>query len=63
MYTDSIAVRVSAHPVVKDLCNAFGAAIPSTSANLSDQPPAKTAMVYDINRHQRNEPPCLNIDA
>ena len=40
---DSIAVRVSAHPVVKDLCNAFGAAITSTSANLSDQPPTRSA--------------------
>lgn len=34
----SIAVRVSAHPVVKQLCQAFGKPIVSTSANLSGQP-------------------------
>ncbi len=34
----SIAVRVSAHPVVKQLCQAFGKPLVSTSANLSGQP-------------------------
>lgn len=34
----SIAVRVSAHPVVQQLCLAFGKPIVSTSANLSGQP-------------------------
>ena len=38
------AVRVSNHPVVQALCNAFGGAIVSTSANTSNRPPAKTAM-------------------
>ena len=33
-----IAVRVSAHPDVVALCNAFGGAVVSTSANLSGQP-------------------------
>jgi len=32
---DTLAVRVSAHPLVKQLCNAYGSAIVSTSANLS----------------------------
>lgn len=32
---DGIAVRISAHPTVIDLCNAFGGALVSTSANLS----------------------------
>ena len=35
---DSIAVRVSAHPVVQQLCRAFGKPLVSTSANLSGQP-------------------------
>ena len=35
-----IAVRVSAHPGVVDLCNAFGAAMVSTSANRAGEPAA-----------------------
>ena len=35
-----IAVRVSAHPGVVDLCNAFGAALVSTSANRAGEPAA-----------------------
>lgn len=33
-----IAVRISAHPQVVELCNAFGGAIVSTSANRAGQP-------------------------
>lgn len=36
----SLAVRISAHPVVAALCEAFGGALVSTSANLAGQPPA-----------------------
>lgn len=39
---DSIAVRVTDHNTVKDLCNLFGKPLVSTSANLSGLPPAKT---------------------
>lgn len=35
---DSIAVRVTAHPVVQQLCLAYGKPVVSTSANLSGQP-------------------------
>lgn len=35
-----VAVRVSAHPVVVALCDAFGGPLVSTSANLGGQPPA-----------------------
>ncbi|WP_333608495.1 L-threonylcarbamoyladenylate synthase [Arsukibacterium sp.] len=35
---DTIAVRVSAHPVVQQLCQAYGKAIVSTSANLAGEP-------------------------
>ncbi|MDX3773938.1 L-threonylcarbamoyladenylate synthase [Chromatiaceae bacterium AAb-1] len=35
---DTIAVRVSAHPVVQQLCLAFGKPLVSTSANLAGEP-------------------------
>ena len=35
---DGIAVRVSAHPVVIALCEAFGRALVSTSANIASEP-------------------------
>lgn len=37
---DGIAVRVSAHPPVIDLCSAFGGALVSTSANRAGEPAA-----------------------
>jgi len=40
---DSVAVRVTAHPVAAALCRAFGGAIVSTSANRSGDPPARSA--------------------
>lgn len=46
---DTLAVRVSAHPQVRALCEAYGGALVSTSANRSDQPPARdvdAVMVY-----------------
>lgn len=39
----SIAVRVSAHPQVRALCDAFGKPLVSTSANLTTYPPCRTA--------------------
>jgi len=36
-----IAVRVSAHPVLRELCRAFAGPLVSTSANLSGQPPPR----------------------
>ncbi len=39
----TLAVRVSAHPVVQALCTAFRGAIVSTSANISGQPAARNA--------------------
>ncbi|MGD9592752.1 MAG: Sua5/YciO/YrdC/YwlC family protein, partial [Candidatus Berkiella sp.] len=38
---ETVAVRVTAHPVAKALCEAFAGAIISTSANISDTPPLK----------------------
>ena len=40
---DTLAVRVTAHPVASQLCRAFGKALVSTSANRSGMPPVTTA--------------------
>lgn len=40
---DSLAVRVTDHPLVKALCQAYGKPLVSTSANLSGLPPCRTA--------------------
>tara|TARA_B100000700_G_C15002491_1_gene836963 strand:- start:185 stop:748 length:564 start_codon:yes stop_codon:yes gene_type:complete len=39
---DSIAVRVTNHPTVKRLCQAFGGPLVSTSANLSGEQPVSS---------------------
>lgn len=41
---ETIAVRVTAHPVAAALCTACDMALVSTSANRSGYPPARTAM-------------------
>ena len=40
----SLAVRISAHPLVQQLCANYGGAIVSTSANISAQAPARSAL-------------------
>ncbi len=40
----SLAVRVSSHTQVHELCQAFGKPLVSTSANLSGLPPCRTAI-------------------
>lgn len=40
----TVAVRVSAHPLVQELCNTFGGAIVSTSANYAGKPPAMSPL-------------------
>ncbi len=40
---DSIAVRVTAHPLAAALCKAYGGAVVSTSANRQGQDPARSA--------------------
>jgi len=44
---DTVAVRVSDHPIVQALCLAFGGPIVSTSANISGQPPARSCAEVD----------------
>lgn len=39
---DTLAVRVTAHPLAAALCRAYGGAIVSTSANRAARPPART---------------------
>ncbi|HFB97672.1 MAG TPA: threonylcarbamoyl-AMP synthase [Bryobacterales bacterium] len=39
---DTLAVRISDHPLVVALCAAFGGPVVSTSANRSGEPPART---------------------
>jgi L-threonylcarbamoyladenylate synthase len=46
---DSVAIRVSAHPVVRALCLAYGGPIVSTSANRSGHPPARSATAVRLN--------------
>ncbi|MGO4999673.1 Sua5/YciO/YrdC/YwlC family protein [Oceanisphaera sp. W20_SRM_FM3] len=41
---DSLAVRVTAHPQVRDLCLALGKPLVSSSANIAGQPPARSAV-------------------
>lgn len=41
---DTIAVRVTAHRLAAAICDAFGGAIVSTSANASGHPPARNAL-------------------
>ncbi|MFO1371116.1 MAG: L-threonylcarbamoyladenylate synthase [Candidatus Competibacteraceae bacterium] len=41
---DTLAVRVTAHPLAAALCWACGHPLVSTSANLSGRPPARTAL-------------------
>jgi L-threonylcarbamoyladenylate synthase len=45
----TLAVRVSAHPVVAALCRAYGGAIVSTSANTAGDLPARSA--EDVTRY------------
>jgi L-threonylcarbamoyladenylate synthase len=40
----TLAVRVTAHPLAVALCEAAGSALVSTSANLSDRPPARSPL-------------------
>ena len=42
---DKLAIRLSRHPIARDLCNSIGHAIVSTSANPAGKPPAKTQLM------------------
>lgn len=42
---DTIAIRLTTHPIAESLCNAVGSPLVSTSANLSGQPVARNQFV------------------
>lgn len=43
----SVAIRVSAHPIVAELCNAFGGPIVSTSANRAGEPEIRSRLIIE----------------
>ena len=45
---DTLAVRVTAHPLASGLCRAYGGAIVSTSANQANRSPARSA--FEVRR-------------
>ena len=45
---DGIAVRVTAHPLVRALCEGFGGALVSTSANIASEPSPMTRAALDL---------------
>lgn len=45
---DTIAVRITAHPIATRLCETVGHALVSTSANIADQRPARN--VFEVRR-------------
>ena len=51
---DSLAIRVSAHPLVQQLCSSYGGAIISSSANISKQAPARSALAVRKKFHASN---------
>lgn len=50
---DTLAVRVTAHPIARALCEITGMALVSTSANKSGHPPLRTAL--QVRRHFHDE--------
>ncbi|MDR3417631.1 MAG: Sua5/YciO/YrdC/YwlC family protein [Nevskia sp.] len=46
---DSVAIRVTAHPLARELCLAYGGPIVSTSANRAGHPPALSATAVRLN--------------
>lgn len=44
----TIALRVSAHPVVQELCRAYGGPLVSTSANRQGEPPLRDARTLQM---------------
>lgn len=42
--TGTVGIRISSHPIVKEIINKWGGPITATSANISDQTPAKNSI-------------------
>ncbi|MBK1693584.1 tRNA threonylcarbamoyladenosine biosynthesis protein RimN [Chromatium weissei] len=58
---DTLAVRVTAHPVAAALCRSYGGAIVSTSANRAARRPARTAL--QLRRALTLQPDCCLVGA
>lgn len=56
---DTLAVRVTAHPVAAALCRAVGGALVSTSANRSNRPPTRDAL--QVRRQLAHAPDMLLV--
>jgi L-threonylcarbamoyladenylate synthase len=54
---DTVAVRVSDHPVISALCTAWGGPLVSTSANHADARPAREA--FQVRRYFGDDLECL----
>lgn len=54
---DTLAVRVTTHPLAAALCRVFGGPLVSTSANPQGKPPAKTA--FKVRQYFRDAPVCI----
>jgi len=54
---DTLAIRVSAHPLVQALCQAFAGPIVSTSANPTSLEPARSCQ--EVYQYFADEIPCL----
>lgn len=48
-----VAIRVTAHPVARELCRGFGGAIVSTSANTAGARPARSALAVRLRLGRR----------
>lgn len=57
---DTLAVRVTAHPACRELCQQLGHPLVSTSANIAGQPPLRSAQ--DVWKLLGNQPDCI-LDA
>ncbi len=54
---DTIALRLTAHPLAAALCRQWGGALVSTSANPAGRPPARTAL--DVRRYFGDRVDCI----
>ncbi len=51
-HSNNIALRITAHPLAQALCEQYGGAIVSTSANLHASPPARTSQEIHFTDHE-----------
>lgn len=47
-HSDKVAIRITAHPIARAICDSYGGAIVSTSANKSGESPARDARGVEL---------------